>query len=151
MYRLKLSLTDREPQIPQGYNTTGMPFRAAPVYSMGKQHRKHYLSQSQRSCPGRIPFTSGSVYPRSQQYPNQRYPSRRRAPRSGAKRNRHQRYRKAEPPTQYHLIHESSVSVANDRFIGIDPGHAWIGSSNNTRVGKVWRTPSENLLITDCN
>ena len=91
-----------------------------------------------------MPFTSGSVYPKpvGQQYPNQRQ-----APRSGAKRNRHKRYRKAEPQTKYQAFYESSGSVADDRSIGIDPGHAWIGSSNNTRVGKVWRTPSENLLI----
>ena len=124
-------------------------FRAAPVYTMGKHHRNHYLSQAQRSCPGCMPFTSSSVYrkPAGQQYPNQPYRSQ--APRLGAKRNRRKRYRKAEPQTQNHYPHESFGSVANDRSIGIDPGHACIGSSNNTRVGKVWRTPSENLLMTD--
>ena len=144
MYTLILFLTGRQPQITQ-------PFRAAPVYLMGKQHRNHYLSQAQRSCPGRVPFTSGSVYskPVGQKYPNQPDPGG--GPRSAAKRNRRKSYRKAEPPSKHNNPHESSESVANDRFIGIDPGHAWIRSSNNTRVGKVWRTPSEKLLMTDCN
>ena len=145
MYRL--SLTGRHPQSTQGHNTTPFKFRGAPVYSMGKHHRNHYPSQAQISCPGRMPFTSGSVYPKpvAQQYPNQPYPSRP----PGAKRNRRKRYRKAEPLIQKPFLHESFGLVANDRSIGIDPGHAWIGSSNNTRVGKVWRTPSENLLMTD--
>ena len=149
MCRLRLSLTGRHPQITQGFNTLPFKFRAAPVYPMGKHHRYHYLSRAQMSCPGRMPFTSGSVYPKpvDQQYPNQPYPSRP----PGAKRNQRKRYRKAEPQKQNQIRHESFGSVVNDRSIGIDPGHACIDSRNNTRVGKVWRTPSEIQLMTDCN
>ena len=60
------------------------------------------------------------------------------------------RFRTAEPqPSQY--IPELSGSVVNDQSTGIDQGVAWIDASDNTRAGKVWRTPSKNLLIADCN
>ena len=133
------------PLIKQEYDT--MPSRATPVLPMGKQHRYHYLSQTKRSYPERMLFTAGPVYPMpvGKQYPNQ--PFRSQAPRPGARRNRSKRYCKAEPQTNKSNPHELSGSVVNDRSTGIDPGIAWIGSSNNTRVGKVWRTPSENLMI----
>ena len=138
--------TIQQPLIKHGYDT--MPSRAAPVFQMGKQHRnQHYLSQTKWSSPGRMPFTAGPVYPMpaGKQYLNHSYRSQ--APRPGARRNRSKRYCKAESQSRKHNPHESSGSVVNDGSTGIDSGHAWIGSSNNTRVGKVWRTPSENLMI----
>ena len=76
-----------------------------------------------------------------------------RAPSSGPSRARqHRRSSKAEPPYHYHLTHESSGTIGEDRSTGVYPGHAQIGTSRNkSGIGKVWRTPSKNPLIVECD
>ena len=60
------------------------------------------------------------------------------APSSGPSRNQHRKgFRKAEAQHQYHILHESSGTIAEDRSTGIHPGHAWIGANDNTGIGKV--------------
>ena len=76
-----------------------------------------------------------------------------RAPSSGPTRNqRGNGFREAGPPYSYHLEHESSGTIAEDRSVSVNSGHAQIDASNNhSGVGKVWRTPSKNPLMFDCN
>ena len=57
----------------------------------------------------------------------------------------------AGPRRSLELITETSGWVINDRSTGIDPGMTCIGTSKETRAGKIYRTPSENLLMADCN
>jgi hypothetical protein len=80
-----------------------------------------------------------------QQYQAQRPPS------SGPSRTskQHRRIHKAEALYTNHNKHELSGKVTENRSTGTDPGTAWISANDNSRVGKVWRTPSENPLIID--
>ena len=132
---------------PQGYNA---PYNSGPVYSMPvDQHpNRHYHWQNQIQQGYNAPYITGPVYSMGGQRPN-RHQGQARS--SGPWRNQRKRYCKAEPQNQDHNIHESSGLVVNDRSTGVNPGHAWIGASNETRAGKVCRTPSENLLMTDFN
>jgi hypothetical protein len=78
------------------------------------------------------------------------YPSR--ASSSGPSRNRNGRgFRKAEPPYPNQSKHAPSGRIGEDRSTGTNPRHARIGASNNTGVGKVWRTPSKNPFMIDRN
>ena len=96
-----------------------------------------------------LPFCAGPVYGPAyhgmahwQQHQHQY-----RIPSSGPSRNQHSKgFRKAEALYKYHLLHELSGTIAEDRFTGIDPGYAWTGANDNTGVGKVWRTPSRNPI-----
>jgi hypothetical protein len=136
-------------QVPQAYNA---PFSVGPTYPMGPIHQHRNRNHQNQVPRGHAaPFRAGPLYPRGQQYTNQQYQTRSQAPSSGPRRNRRKRHRKTEPQTKYHTIHESSGSVVNGRSTGVDPGITRIGASNETRAGKVWRTPSENLLMADCN
>ena len=73
------------------------------------------------------------------------------APRSGPSRNRrNQGFRQTVPLYINQFTHESSGTVFYDSSTGVDPGDAQI-NSNNPGKGKVWRTPSKNLLMADCN
>ena len=132
-------------QTPQGYNNA---FSSSPRYRMGPS-QQHSNQQYQSQAPKRYntQFSAGPDYPMGRQHPNQHH----HAPRSGPQRNRRSRYRKTEPHSNNHINHKSSGSVVNDRSTGIDPGMARIGARNETRDGKVCKTPSENLLMADCN
>jgi hypothetical protein len=61
----------------------------------------------------------------------------------------HQGFNTTEAQYSYHYVHESSETVAEDRFRGIHPGRARMGASYETGTGKVWRTPSKDPLIAD--
>ena len=131
--------------VPQAYNA---PCRVEPTYPMGpSQHRhRNHVPQEYNAAP----FIAGPIYP-MRQHTNQQYRNRSQAPTSGPRRNQRKRHRKAEPHTKYHQRHDSFGSVVKDRSTGVDPGMARISTSNETRAGKVWRTPSENLLMANCN
>jgi hypothetical protein len=126
------------------------PFYAAPAYQgMAQEYQHQYRAPS--SGTSRMgehrPFYAAPVYQgmaQEYQHPSQYY----RAPSSGPRRTgKHRKgFRKAEAPNRNQLTHESSETVAEDRSTGIHPGHARIGANNNTRVGKVWRTPSKNPI-----
>ena len=140
---------------PQAYNACYAPLsttRVGPTYPMvaSQQHQNH-VPRGYNAAP----FIAGPLYPMGQTVTqtNQQYQNRSQARSSGPWRNRLKRYPKAEPQNHYHAIHESSESVVIDRSTGVDPGMAWIGASNlnETRAGKVCRTPSENLLMIDFN
>jgi hypothetical protein len=131
------------------------PFYAAPVYqgmAQEYQHPSHWQYRAPSSGPlaGRTgehrPFYAAPVYQgMAQEY---QHPSHYRAPSSGPSRAGKHRigFRKAETLYPNHYRHESSETVAEDRSTGIHPGHARIGANDNTRVGKVWRTPSKNPI-----
>ena len=85
----------------------------------------------------------------NQQYPSQHYQSLNWGPRPS--RNQHQRFRQAETPVHHQITHGSSRTDAEDRSFGINSGHAWIGADDRPGIGMVWRTPSKNPLIVDCN
>ena len=63
----------------------------------------------------------------------------------------HHRFHRTEPLHTYNLTRESSGRIQEDRSTGIRPGHARISPDFNTEVGEVWRTPSKNLSMADCN
>ena len=46
---------------------------------------------------------------------------------------------------QNKTFYESSETIFKNGYTGLDPGMAWI-NTNDTRVGKVYRTPSRNPL-----
>ena len=69
----------------------------------------------------------------------------------GPSRKQRKRFHKAEPPYPNQSEHESSGTIREDRSIGVNPGMAWIGTGNKPGVRKVWRTPSKNPLIVDCD
>ena len=95
-----------------------------------------------------LPFCAGPVYQAMAQQHQHQY----RARSSGPSRSQHsKRFRKAETQYRHHNIHELSGMIAEDHSTGTHPGHAWIGANDNTGVGKVWRTPSKNPLMVDCN
>ena len=48
-------------------------------------------------------------------------------------------------------VHESTGTVFNDLSTGVDPGNAMIDASINPGIRKVWRTPSRNPLMANCN
>ena len=131
-----------------------MPFGANPmsrIYPMPVDHWQQRRNHWQHGY--NTPFTgsAGPTYPIMMgQHTNHQYQNRSQAPSSGPRRNQHKRHRKAEPHTQYHK-HESSGSVVKDRSTGVDPSMARINTSKETRAGKVWRTPSENPLMANCN
>jgi hypothetical protein len=95
--------------------------------------------------------TTGPVYQGMAPTRNEHHQNLYRPPSSGPRRNRRkERFRKAEPPKPYHRTHESSGAVFYDRSAGAYPGMARF-DANNPGIGQVWRTPSKNLLLTDCN
>ena len=61
------------------------------------------------------------------------------------------RFHMTEPLPTYNIARESLGMIQEDRPTGIHPGHAWIGPNFNTGVGEVWRTPSKNPMMIDCN
>ena len=88
-----------------------------------------------------LPFCAGPAYQGMDQQHQHQY----RAPCSGPSRNQHSiGSRKAEALYLNKTTHESSGMIAEDRSTGIHPGHAPIGANDNTRAGKVRRTPSRN-------
>ena len=94
-----------------------------------------------------LPYYAAPVYQETGHWQQNQYQYR--PPSSGPSRNQHGNgFREAESQTQYHYTHESSgTPIANDRSTGIHRGHAPINASNDTRVGKVCRTPSKNQLL----
>jgi hypothetical protein len=100
-------------------------------------------------CFYSLPFCPVPVYQEIAQQNQDQY----RTPKnSGPSRKQHKkRFHKAEPLHPYQHIHESSRTIRKDRSTGTNLGHAGIGASNNTRVGKVWRTPSKNPIMIDRN
>ena len=73
-------------------------------------------------------------------------------PSSRRSRNQRKKWsRKTEHPLPNQVKHESSGAVFYNRSTGVDPGDAQIDASNNPGTGKVWRTPSKNPLMADCN
>ena len=133
---------------PQAYNARYAPLSTTivgPTYPMGPSQQHQYQNHVPRGYNA-APFIAGPLYPMGQ-HTNHQYQNRSQA---GPRRNQRKRHRKAEPHTQYHK-HESSGTVVKDRSTGVDPGMARISTSNETRAGKVWRTPSENLLMANCN
>jgi hypothetical protein len=98
-----------------------------------------------------FPFSAGPVYQgwgpgmdqadQPYQDPSQ-YEVAIRAPSSGPSRyQRNRGSRKAEAQYLNNTTHESSGTITGNRSTGTHPGNARIGASDNTRVGKVWRTP----------
>ena len=50
------------------------------------------------------------------------------------------------------ILHDSFGTVPNNRrSTGVDPGMARNDANNNSRSGMVWKTPSKNPFMTDCN
>ena len=82
---------------------------------------------------------------RTQHYQHDQSPS------SGPHWNQQQRFHQAEAQLPNQNTHGPSRTVAEDRSFGIDSGHAWIGADDRPGIGTVWRTPSKNPLIVDCN
>jgi hypothetical protein len=98
-------------------------------------------------CEG---FYAGSLYHGQglAQQPQHLY----RTPSSGPHRNQRRKgSRKAEAQYRNNFSHGSPGTIAGDRSTGINPGYAQIGANDNTRAGKVWRTPSRTSLIADHN
>ena len=50
-------------------------------------------------------------------------------------------FHEAETLYRHHFKHASSGTISVDGYSGAHPGHAWIGTENDTGVGKVQRTP----------
>ena len=63
----------------------------------------------------------------------------------------HSRFHMTEPLPTGNIVRESSGMIQEDHPTGIRPGQAWISPSVNTGVGEVWRTPSKNPMMIDCN
>ena len=64
------------------------------------------------------------------------------APTPGPSRYQRSRgFHKAEPQNHYKSSHESYRTIARDHSTSINSGMARIDASNNSRAGKVWRTP----------
>ena len=59
--------------------------------------------------------------------------------------------RKAESQQTNRVTHESTGTVFNDLSTGVDPGNDMIDASINPGIGQVWKTPSKNPLMADCN
>ena len=96
------------------------------------------------------PFYSGPVY--QGMASNHQLPNQYRPPSLGPSRNqRRNGSRKAEHPYRILYPYESPGAVSHDHSTGIDPGMARNDASKNPRRGKVWMTPSKNLIMTDCN
>ena len=93
------------------------------------------------------PFYTGPVY--QGMGPNDRLQEQYRPPSSRPSRRKGSR--KAAHPYRNHSEHESSGVVQHDHSTGANPGMARNNARNNPRRGKVWRTPSKNLFMTDCN
>jgi hypothetical protein len=93
-------------------------------------------------------FYAGSLYQGMAQQHQQLY----RTPSSGPRRNQRRKgSRKTEAPYHYNSKHEPSETIAGDCSTGTNPGYAQIGAYDNTRTGKVWRTPSGTSLMADHN
>ena len=114
---------------------------SSPFYSTGPVYRGMARNQqtgpvNQRMAPNASP---------SHQLQNQY-----RRPTSRLNRRRRRKEaRKAVHPYRSNR-HELSGTVSNNSSTGVNPGMAPNDASNNTR-GMVWRTPSENPFVTDCN
>ena len=67
------------------------------------------------------------------------------------RRRRRKEARKAVHPYQSNKIHELSGTVPSNSSTGVNPGMARNDTNNNPRRGVVWRTPSKNPFVTDCN
>ena len=115
---------------------------------------------------GGFPFYTGPVHqgmaPNQQvQYteplyqsmaPNQQPHCQYRPPTSGPSRKRRKKEaRKAVHPYHNQLAHDSFGTVPNNCSTGVDPGMARNDANNNSRRGMVWKTPSKNPFMTDCN
>ena len=97
-------------------------------------------------------FRSGPVDQGPRMAPNQQLPLEQQyLPPIGRNRQKTKGSRKAGHPYRNHNKHESSGTVFYDHSTGIDPGHAQIDANNHPGIGKVWRTPPKNPLMTDCN
>ena len=116
---------------------------SSPFYSTGPVYQGMALNQqtgpvNQRMAPNASP---------SHQLQNQY-----RRPTSGPnRRQRRKEARKAVHPYRSKHTHELSGTVSNNSSTGVNPGMARTDTSNNTRRGMVWRTPSKNPFVTDCN
>jgi hypothetical protein len=138
----------------------GLSLCAGPDYQGMAQQYYHnhdqYPSHWQPDYQGMAGMAQ-QYYHNHDQYPSHWQPEYRaqRPPSSGpirTSKQRSERFREAEAQYANHTTHESSGKVAKNRSTGTDPGMAWIGANNNPRVGKVWRTPSENpSLMADRN
>ena len=114
----------------------GFPFYAGPVY--------------QGMAPNRQVQYTGPVY--HSMVPNHHLQNQYRPPTSGpSRKRRREEARKAVHPYQNRNTHELSGTVPNNRSTGVDPGMARNDTNNNTRRGMVWKTPSKNPFVTDCN
>ena len=113
----------------------GFPFDAGPVYQGTALNRQ-------------IPYT-GPVYPMA---PNQQPHNQYQPPTSGPSlKQRRKEARKAVHPYANHVTMNRQVQSPMDRSTGSNPGMARNDASNNTGIGKVWKTPSKNPFVTDCN
>ena len=97
-------------------------------------------------------FYSGPVYQGMAPHQQPQYLNQYRPPSSGPRRNQRKKgSRKADTPYLNQFYHESSGTVFCDHSTGVNPSMARIDASNNPGRGKVWRTPSKNPMMTDCN
>ena len=141
MHKLQLSKLTMDPTNQRQQLLPPPPYVVNPFVMM--QHLLELQANTIPWCEGlySLPFCAGPVYQGMAQQLQHQY----RAPSSGPSRNQRSRgSRKAEALYLYNLIHESSGTIAEDRSTGIHPGHARIGANDNTRAGKVRRTPSRN-------
>ena len=120
----------------EGYYGGSSPsYSTGPVYQ-GMARNQQTGPVNQRMAPNASP---------SHQLQNQyRHPTSRLN-----RRRRRKEARKAVHPYQT-LIHELSGTFSSSST-GVNPGMARNDASNNTRRGMVWKTPSKNPFVTDCN
>jgi hypothetical protein len=142
MYKLQLCLV----QVETATNQQPLP----PPIPLNPFIMQQLLESQANTMPWRVDSTpiqyQGMAQENQHQHPSQYQQS------SGP--SRHQRrnkgFRKAEPQYRNHIKHESSGTITGDRSTG-NPGHARIGASDDTGVGKVWRIPSRNPFMVDHN
>ena len=151
MYQVRFELTSTLDPTDQPSSTL-QPF----PNPMQMQHpldlsRSNTIVLSEGYHDGSTSYT-GPVYQGMAPDPSHQFPNQYRPPGSGPSRNRRRKgSRKAEHPYRILYSYESPGAVPHDRSTGIDPGMARNDTSKNPRRGKVWRTPSKNLFMTDCN
>ena len=149
MYQVRFELTST-------LDPTDQPSSTLQPFPNPMQHhldlsRSNTIVLSEGYHDGSTSYT-GPVYQGMAPDPSHQFPNQYRPPSSGPSRNRRRKgSRKAEHPYRILYSYESPGAVPHDRSTGIDPGMARNDASNNPRRGKVWRTPSKNPFMTDCN
>ena len=116
---------------------------SSPSYSTGLVHQE--MARNQQTGPVNQRMTPNAS-PSHQLQNHYRRPTSRLI-----RKRRRKEARKAVHPYRSKHTHELSGTVPNNSSTGVNPGMARNDTSNNTRRGMVWRTPSKNPFVTDCN